>query len=87
MTIESEIIEEPIIEENQNDELLQSSHFFLGYSIKQDLTILNNDYSMRNNFTYGYIWIGEALTKSSMDRGGDENDGLAMKVNQLSRGQ
>ena len=34
-----------------------------------------------------YVWIGEALSESSKDRGGAENDGLAMKVNQLSRGQ
>jgi len=34
-----------------------------------------------------YIWLGKPLTESSLDRGGMENDGLAMKINKPTRGK
>lgn len=33
----------------------------------------------------GYLWVGKALTKGSLERGGAENDGLAMKINKPTR--
>ena len=69
--VETKIKEEIIIKdsESKSDEILKSSYFTLGYSIKQNMMILDNDYDMLGNFTYGYVWIGDGEKKNSIDIG------------------
>ena len=49
--------------------IMESSHFTLGYSLKQNMSILNYNYNMLNNFTYGYLWIGDSGKNKKIDIG------------------
>tara|TARA_Y100000590_G_scaffold375758_1_gene440916 strand:+ start:285 stop:1304 length:1020 start_codon:yes stop_codon:yes gene_type:complete len=50
-------------------EVLPSSHVTIGYSVKQNMNILNREYAMLGNFTYGYIWLANSGNKNNIDVG------------------
>lgn len=79
-TIPDPIIIEPekkeeIIEQNESiskpiaNKVMESSHFTLGYSIKQNMSILHHNYDMFGNFTCGYIWLGDSGKNKKIDIG------------------
>ena len=49
--------------------IMESSHFTLGYSLKQNMSILNHNYDMLSNFTCGYLWLGDSGKNKKIDVG------------------
>ena len=50
-------------------EVLPSNHFTIGYNLNQNMTILNKNYKMLGNFTYGYMWLANSGKNNNIDIG------------------